>query len=112
MLSGTVLVPGITIVASAVFVPLVKQLELIGVAGFTPLDIPSVNPTKPLLPNAFEADVADIRAALAEAIESKGLDVVFLGHSYGAAPCLTAAEVSGRLFGKSKGRKAVWSKLP
>jgi len=105
MLSGTVLVPGITTVASDAFVPLVKQLDLIGAAGFTPLDIPSVNPTKPLLPNAFEADVAAIRAALADAIESKGLDIVLLGHSYGAAPCLTAAEGLWKTIREKQGKK-------
>ena len=92
MLSGTVLVPGITTVASVVFEPLVKQLDRIGVKDFRPLDIPSVNPTRPLLPNAFEADVSAIRAALTEAIESKGLDVVLVGHSYGGTPCLAATE--------------------
>lgn len=92
MVSGTVLVPGITTVASAVFAPLVQQLESIGIKGFNPLDIPSVNPAAPLIPNAFEADVAAIRAALTEAIDTKGLDVVLVGHSYGTAPCLAAAQ--------------------
>ena len=92
MLSGTVLVPGITTVASAAFEPLIKQLDRIGIKDFRALDIPSVNPTLPLSPNAFEADVSAIRGALAEAIESKGLDVVLVGHSYGGAPCIAAAE--------------------
>lgn len=105
MLSGTVLVPGITTVASSVFPPLIKQLGLIGVSGFTPLDIPSVNPTLPLLPNALEADVAAIRAALTEAIEGKGLDVVLVGHSYGGAPCLVAAQGLWKTSQSRQGKK-------
>ena len=105
MLSGTVLVPGITSVASAVYEPLVKQLALIGVKDFKPLDIPSVNPTLPLSPNAFEADVSAIREALAEAIESKSLDVVLVGHSYGGVPCVAAAEGLWKTTRERQGRK-------
>ena len=105
MLSGTVLVPGITSVASTLFEPLLKQLESIGVKTFSALDIPSVNPTARLLPNALGADVAAIRVALTEAIEGKGLDVALVGHSYGGVPCLVAAEGLWKTVRERKGKK-------
>jgi pimeloyl-ACP methyl ester carboxylesterase len=111
MLSGTVLVPGITTVASVVFAPFVKKLESIGVRGFSPLDIPSVNPAKPLVPSAFDADVAAIRAALTEAIDRKGLDVVLFGHSYGAAPCLAAARGLWKSVREREGKKGGVAKV-
>lgn len=105
MLSGTVLVSGINTVASVVFPPFIKQLASIGVEGFSPLDMPSVNPTALLKTNAFEADVAAIRAALTEALDSKGLHVVLVGHSYGAAPCLAAAQGLWKTARKREGKK-------
>jgi pimeloyl-ACP methyl ester carboxylesterase len=105
MLSGTVLVPGITTVASVVFAPFIEKLESIGVKSFTPLDIPSVNPTEALSPNALEADVTSIRTALTEAVERKGLDVVLVGHSYGSVPCLAAAQDLWKTAREQQGKK-------
>jgi pimeloyl-ACP methyl ester carboxylesterase len=111
MFSGAFLVPGIACVSSALFAPLVKKLESIGVEGFTPIDIPSVNPKGPLLPNAFEADVTAIREALADAIDSKGLDAVLVGHSYGAGPCLAAAQGLWKTVREREGKKGGVAKV-
>ena len=105
MLSATVLVPGITTVASAVFPAFVEELERIGVKGFRPLDLPSVNPAGPLSPNALQADIDAIRAVLTEHIEGKGLDVLLVGHSYAGAPCLAAAEGLWKTTREREGKK-------
>ncbi|KAK5000000.1 hypothetical protein LTR60_007532, partial [Cryomyces antarcticus] len=100
--TALVLVPGITTVASAIFAPLIAQLESIGVHGFRALDLPCVNPSGPLLPNALGADIAAVRAALVELIDC-ALDIVLVGHSYGGAPCLAAAH---GLWKSTQGRES------
>ncbi len=105
MLSATVLVPGITTVASSIFPAFIKELERVGVEGFRPFDLPSVNPAGPLSPNALQADIDSIRTVLIEHIEDRGLDVLLIGHSYGGVPCLGAAEGLWKTTREREGKK-------
>ena len=95
MPASSVLVPGLCIVASAIFQLLVNQLNSVDVKEFRAFDLRSVDPSEKLLPSSFEADVAALGATLADYIERDGLDILLVAHSYGGAPSLAAAAAAG-----------------
>jgi pimeloyl-ACP methyl ester carboxylesterase len=111
MLTNSVLVPGMCAVGSAVYPPLISELESIDVKGFKPFDLRSVDPSELLLPNPLEADVAALRVVLTEYIESKGLDIVLVAHSYGGVVSLLAAAGLWKSTREKQGKKGGVAKI-
>ena len=94
MAPSIVLVPGMSSVGRVVYAPLIAELRRQELTDTHPLDLPSTDPLahlQELTPNALEADIRHIRAALTLLVE-KGNDVVIVAHSYGGTPALAAAE--------------------
>lgn len=92
-----VLIPGLASVGSIVYAPLVEALVKNGwdKKDLIAINNPSVDTiatNADIKPTALDADIRRVRAALAKAIEEEGRDVLLVGHSYGGAVTVSAAD--------------------
>jgi pimeloyl-ACP methyl ester carboxylesterase len=92
-----VLIPGMASVGTVVFKRLIDSLQSnnISSSNIIPINNPSCDNKANISlikPTALEADIKNIRSIITPLIEEQGCDVLLVAHSYGGAPCLSAAD--------------------
>jgi pimeloyl-ACP methyl ester carboxylesterase len=91
------LIPGMASVGTVVFKRLIESLKSrnISSSNIIAVNNPSCDSKSNVSlvkPNALEADIKNIRSIITPLIEEQGCDVLLVAHSYGGAPCLSAAD--------------------